>query len=107
MSDEVVVVAIATAREGAADQAEELLRAVIPPTHAEDGCITYALHRDASDPHRFVLIERWSSREALDRHLASDHIAAFAAGLGEVRGAPSQVLFLEPVPIGDPGKGVL
>jgi quinol monooxygenase YgiN len=107
MSSEVVVVAIVTAREGSADAAEELLRGVIPPTHEEDGCLAFALHRDPADAQRFVLIERWASREALDRHLASDHIAAFVARLGEVRDAPTQVLVLDPVPVGDPAKGIL
>lgn len=104
---EVVVVAIATAADGRADEAEALIRGVIPATHAEAGCLTYALHRDVSDPHRLVLIERWSSREALDQHLASDHLTAFRAAVRDLAAAPSQVFILEALPDGDPVKGML
>lgn len=104
---EVIVVAIATAADGKADEAEALIRRVIPPTHAEEGCLTYALHRDVSDPHRLVLVERWSSREALDRHLESDHLTAFRSAVRDVAGAPSQVFILEALPEGDPAKGRL
>lgn len=107
MPDEVIVVAIATLREGDAPKAEDLFRSLISATHAEDGCITFALHRDVSDPRRFALVERWSSREALDRHLLSDHVAEFVGSVAEIRDAPTQVLVLEPVPAGDPAKGVL
>ena len=56
---EVVVVAVAQAAPGKQAEAEVLLRSAIAPTHAEEGCITYALHRDAADPTRFVYVERW------------------------------------------------
>ncbi len=104
---EVVVVAIVTAAEGKSAQAEALVRTIIPPTHAEDGCIAFALHRDFDDPSRLVLIERWTSREALDRHLATEHLAAFRAQMPDVAGAPVQVLVMEALPEGDPTKGAL
>lgn len=104
---EVVVVAIVTAAEGKSEQAEALIRTIIPPTHSEMGCVAFALHRDLDDLHKLVLVERWSNREALERHLVSDHLAAFRAKMPEVAGAPVQVLVMEPLPEGDPLKGVL
>jgi quinol monooxygenase YgiN len=105
---EVVVVAIVSAAAGKGAEAEALIAGtLIPPTHAEDGCITFALHRDLADPDRLVLVERWSSREALDRHLAADHLAAFRAAVASLSAAPAQVVLLEAIPAGDPAKGAL
>ena len=105
---EIVVVAIVTAAEGKGAEVEELItRSLVPPTHDEDGCITFALHRDVSDPRRLVLVERWASREALDRHLATEHLAAFRAAVGPLSGAAAQVVVMEAVPCGHSAKGVL
>jgi len=104
---EVVVVAVVTAAEGKGPEVEGLIRSLIPPTHAEDGCITFALHRDLADPRRLVLVERWTSRDALDRHLAAEHLAAFRAAVAPLSAAPAQVVVMEAVPAGDPAKGSL
>jgi len=47
---EVVVVASFTAKDGREEEAERLLRGAIEPTHAESGCLLYALHRGTQDP---------------------------------------------------------
>jgi quinol monooxygenase YgiN len=104
---EVVVVAIVTATEGKSAEAEALVRTLIPPTHAEEGCITFALHRDLDDSGTLVLVERWTSREALDRHLATQHLDAFRAQMPNVAGPPVQVFVTEALPEGDAIKGVL
>ena len=105
---EVVVVAIVTAAEGRGPEAEALItRSLIPSTHAEDGCIAFALHREVADPLRLVLVERWASRDALDRHLATEHLAAFRAAVAPLSGAAAQVIVMEAVPAGDPMKGAL
>lgn len=49
----------------------------IPKTREEDGCITYELTTSAGDPNLAIFVERWESREALQAHLSSDHMAAW------------------------------
>ena len=104
---EVVVVAITTAAAGQEQAVQALAESVISETHAENGCITYALHRDVSDPARFVYVERWASLDALTVHGASAHITQFRAALQPMAGAASQVLVLDALPVGDPAKGTL
>lgn len=104
---EIVVVAVVTAAEGKSAEAEALIRTIIPPTHAEDGCIAFALHRDLVDPHKLVLIERWASRAALDLHLETEHLAVFRTKMRDVAGAPPQLFVMESLAEGDPGKGSL
>ena len=53
--------------------------AMIAASRAEDGCIDYAYAVDLLDPHLIRVSERWESRAALERHVASDHIAAWRA----------------------------
>lgn len=105
---EVVVVAIMTANEGQRDELEALAKEiVIPSTHDEEGCITFALHRDVRDPSRLAFIERWASSEALEKHLQQPHLAAFREKAGPLNAQPPTILVLEASVAGDPAKGIL
>jgi len=52
---------------------------LVPPTRLEHGCHFYDLHEDQDDENHFVFFESWESKAALDKHMASDHIAAYRA----------------------------
>ena len=67
---EVVVVGSFKAEPGKEAEALQAFKDLVGPTHAEDGCIMYALHQGADDPSQLAFIERWASREALNAHLA-------------------------------------
>ncbi len=103
----VVVVGVFLAKEGEEDRALEALSETIRATHEEEGCLSYALHRDRSDPRRVVLVERWRSQEDLDAHFTKPYVAALMGVAGEVLAEPPGLWFTEPVPVGDPAKGVL
>lgn len=104
---EVVVVAVITAKEGMRDRIEELARDVaIPGTHAEPGCIAYALHRDTRNPDRLAFVERWTSAAALGEHMQTAHLKEFVAAVADLTAAPSEVFVLEPCGYGAE-KGVL
>ncbi|MGD9570713.1 MAG: putative quinol monooxygenase [Thermoleophilia bacterium] len=104
---EVVVVVVAQAKPGQGDAALAAFGEVSVPTHAEEGCIRYALHRSAADPDQIVLVERWASREALDEHLATTHLQEFRASSGDLWAGPMQIIVTTPQPAGDPAKGTL
>jgi quinol monooxygenase YgiN len=73
--------------------------------HAEDeGCELYALHEGED---RLVMIEKWSSREALAAH---SHAPALARNRERLEGklsAPIDVQVLEAHPAGTAEQGVL
>lgn len=48
---------------------------------AEPGCLGYSFSADAGDPDRIRVFEWWTGQEALDKHLASEHVAAFRAAV--------------------------
>lgn len=103
---EVVVVAVVKAKPGRESELERELRKLIVPTHAEPGCILYALHRSTSDPCELVFVERWRSRDDLDAHMKAPHLQHLPA-LAELLAEPMRAYVLEALPGGDPGKGAL
>lgn len=53
-------------------------------TRAEPGCLDYVMSADPVDPGRIQVFERWSSREALDRHLATQHVKEFREAIADL-----------------------
>lgn len=104
---EVVVVGAFKINPGKEEEALEAFRALVEPTHREDGCILYALHRGGDDPARLTFIERWESRELLDAHLASDHVSALLERAEALWGENGEITVYEAVPAGEPKKGSL
>jgi len=94
------VVVVATIRPKAEHRAEVIaaMRKAIAAVHAnDDGCLLYALH-EGDD--RLVMVEKWSSGEALARHGRGGAIADLAKSLdGLVEGA-TDVQVLQPHPAG-------
>lgn len=106
---EVVGVVHVRPAEGKVDEVVAAFAACIDQTHQEEGCLAYALHRDATDPAHLVLVERWRSQADLDAHMTRPYVAdLFAvAGTPGMLAAPPELAFLEPMGLGDPQKGSL
>jgi quinol monooxygenase YgiN len=100
----VVVVATITPLPGQTDEVIAAFTEVIPLIHAEDGCELYALHRA---PDRLIMVEKWASRDALDRHSRGANLAALNPKLAGKLGAAPEVITADAVPAGDPAKGEL
>ena len=104
---EVVVVGSFKAEPGKEAEALEALEALVEPTHAESGCVLYALNQGVDDPSKLAFIERWASREELAAHLASPHIAAILERAPELFGTSGDITVYEAVPGGETKKGSL
>jgi quinol monooxygenase YgiN len=102
---EIVVVGSFTAQEGKETEAVEAFRALMEPTHDEEGCILYALHRGSDDPRRLAFVERWASREALEAHLASTHIQDILSRAPDLFADGGDIVVYEAVPGGETTKG--
>ena len=103
---EVIGVVDVVAAEGKADEVVAAFEACMTATHQEEGCLTYALHRDNANPNHFVHVERWRSQADLDAHFKQPHMAPIAQAL-ELLAEPPQIYFCEPVEVGDASKGLL
>jgi quinol monooxygenase YgiN len=56
----------------------ELLK-LIDVTRAEQGCISYELHRDNDNSAHFMFYETWQTRELWRVHMENQHLADFVA----------------------------
>jgi quinol monooxygenase YgiN len=63
------------ARPEKRDELLAILKGLVAPTRAEEGCVDYHLHVSDADPNLFLFYENWRSRADLDRHLAMPHLA--------------------------------
>ena len=77
MADLFTVIAWLEAKPGKESELRAALLALIEPTRKEDGCVQYDLHEHTEQPGRFAFYENWTSKEHLDRHLASPHVQDF------------------------------
>jgi len=75
----VTLIVILRAKEGQDVLLEAELRALIPPTRREDGCLTYDLHRSTEIPGTFLLHEVWASREHHRLHMNTPHFLRWNA----------------------------
>ncbi len=77
------------------DSVEELKSALAGlqvTTRTESGCLSYEWSESVETPGTFYSIETWESREALETHLAADHVKAAVAALpGWLGGQPALV----------------
>jgi len=100
----VVVVATISPKPGEEDAVREALLRAVPRVHEEPGCELYALHQGDGE---FVMVERWSSREALGVHSSAEALRQLGGELaGRLTGAPV-VRTLDALPAGDAGKGAV
>ena len=82
-----------------------LYEAAIARVHAEDeGCQLYALHEDDDS---LVMIEKWTSAEALQAHAAGAALAEMRPKLEGKLAGDSVVKTYSPRPAGTPEQGAL
>jgi quinol monooxygenase YgiN len=82
------------ARPERESQFEEAVVDFVEVTNRVSGAETSTAHRSASDPLAWFLLERFHDREALTRHMASDHLRRFQIVQQTFLVAPIEVFFL-------------
>lgn len=101
----VVVTAVFTPLPGRRDELVGALRAGIEATHAEEGCLLYAIH-DADDG-TITMIEKWATRSDLDAHATGEAIAIVQRDTAGLLAGPVAVTTMTPLPVGKADRGVL
>ncbi len=77
----IYVVATVTVKPGSLDALREAAMPCIEATREEPGCIFYDMNMSASNSKRVVFVERWKSREDLEKHFATPHMGAWRKAL--------------------------
>jgi quinol monooxygenase YgiN len=65
------------------DEVQAALHAVVAPSRALDGVISFDIGRDLADPNSFIATEVFEDRAALDRQESQAEVANALAVLGE------------------------
>jgi quinol monooxygenase YgiN len=86
------------------DEVTAAFDAAVPDVHTEPGCELYALH---DLPGQLVLIEKWTSPEALDDHRTAPAFLALGPKIEGKLARPTEVQYLDPRPRGIPAQGAL
>jgi quinol monooxygenase YgiN len=105
----VVLISQLYIREGCAEEALRDLTACIEAAHREEpGLLRYALHRDADNPNHLVMVEVFEDLAARVAHRSTAHLSLIRTQFENwLDGEPIRLGTLEPVPLGDPLKGIL
>ena len=91
MQAEVRIVAEATAKPGCADALRTALMAMIPPSLAEPGCVSYELHEARGDPGHFVFVERWTDAASFDFHTKTPHYRQLGPTIADLLAGPPKL----------------
>lgn len=92
MTNHVKVIAVLTARAGAADQLRALLDGLLSPSRAEPGNLRYDLWQDQAEPTRFVLDELYVDADAVAAHRATPHFQAYLGSINDLAERVAYVL---------------
>ncbi|MGH7231150.1 MAG: putative quinol monooxygenase [Nitrospiraceae bacterium] len=104
---ELTVIARAKAKPGREADLERAMRAGVNPSHREQGCLRYTVHRSIGDPASFVTVERWVSKEAMDQHFAAPHTQALLKQIPDLLAEPPDISVFELLAEGSSDKGRL
>ncbi|HUB13003.1 MAG TPA: putative quinol monooxygenase [Acetobacteraceae bacterium] len=85
------------ARDGQTEAVAAALRAVIPPTRAELGCLGIDAFRSTRDPQLFFIHSRWSDEAAFETHATLPHTVRFIAIVQTLIDHPLDVTRTQPL----------
>ena len=85
------VIARATIKADKVDEAKAVFSAIVDPTRNEAGCIQYDLLQSQANPQNFAIVEEWESKDHLDAHLKSAHVAEMLSKLPDLADGPPDV----------------
>ncbi len=94
MSDDVRVVMRLRAKAETVEQLKQVLFDLSSASSKEDGCHSYKVFLNQSDPLDLVLYETWRDQASVDAHLTTAHVQqAFAKGLLLLDGTPDRQVY--------------
>lgn len=85
------VVAEFRAATGQEDRLRTALEAMVEPSLSEPGCLAYHPYADPNDSAVMVLVEQWTSAQALDEHFTTAHFHHVRAVLDRILAEPMTI----------------
>ena len=85
------VIARIVAKPDTVEEVQRILRGLVAPTRAEEGCVVYELLQNRADPTDFTFVEEWANDSSFERHHRTEHIRAAFPSLGALVAAPPDI----------------
>jgi len=92
---ELVLLVTLRARRGREAELAEATKAFVSASRQLPGVLGSTLYRSASDPLLFTLAERFTGRQALERHMAAEYFRRFQQIQGPLLAAPVEAVFYQ------------
>ena len=77
----IIVIAKLRAKAGHAGDFVRLGEHIVKGTVQEEGCITFEMLQDPTDPESFTYYEKWRSRDDLELHFKEPHFLEFGKAI--------------------------
>jgi quinol monooxygenase YgiN len=90
---EIMILVTLRARSGRERELEAASREFVEATRRLPGALGSALYQSSDDPGTFTLVERFTSSEAVQRHMASDYFRRFRAAQEPLLSEPARATF--------------
>lgn len=78
------VVARKLVNEGKIEEVKTLYEQLVQASRKEEGCIKYELYQDESNPQILAVIEEWENKDALNKHIKSEHFTSLVPMIGKL-----------------------
>jgi quinol monooxygenase YgiN len=104
---ELVVVSHLTVKPGCRGEVLDALRDDLATAHGEEGVVRFAVHQVVDDPQKLVVIEVFRAKADLAVHYDTDAFKKIVDLLPGLLEGDVDVIETEPIPMGDPVKGIL
>lgn len=72
------------------------MAALVPEGRKEEGCLRLDVYKDDDNPGAYVLVEEWTSEEALQSHFGQPYVTAVRDNYPEWTAAPPVVMHVSP-----------
>ncbi|MCL2236429.1 MAG: antibiotic biosynthesis monooxygenase [Defluviitaleaceae bacterium] len=91
----IIVHAFIEIKEGTTQDFKTAAAKCVAETNKEQGCLFYNLYQDGSDPLKFVIVEEWENKEALDLHFILPHFLQFREDIKDIAAKPAKIKIFE------------
>ena len=89
--------AILRVQPGKEEEFIQAFKAFLPHVKAEPGTDTYRLHRSLDEPTKFLIYERYKSRDDINAHGSSAEFKAFSKGLAPFMAGKAEISMFEEI----------
>lgn len=91
------LIAVISPRADRIDEARSAFARLVQSTLAEPGCEVYDLVTSPDDPTTWLMLEKWSTREAWEAHMRTSHVIAHNAEAESFLTCPAELRFYDPI----------